>query len=177
MGRPPNPPQTTFTRRFKQAQGYQVPTPYGIVTVTQDGRLITFALWQDVRQSVHHRALFSYYQELLKRKVKVLNVDHLDLPGMDLRYDLDRGKARLDLVYESNATIHEVELKTHREVGLEQTAKQLRELVKYCTDLIIVVPRADVEEMRTILTIIGVDGHAKVDTYQIADEEQEPNDY
>jgi len=177
MGRHRNPPETTFDRLFRQVQGYQITTPYGLVTVSEDGRRITFALWEDVRQSIHHKALFSYYQQLIRRGVNIVNVDHLDLPNLDRRQPLTRGKARIDLLYQSNGRLHEVELKTHREIGLDVTARQLEELVKHCENLIVVVPRSDVEEMRTILGLIGIEKQITVDTYELSDEDELPNDY
>lgn len=177
MGRPRNPPETTFDRLFRQVQGYQIATPFGLVTVSEDGRRLTFALWEDIHQSTHHRALFSYYQQLIKRGLTVVNVAHLDLPNLDRSQPLRRGKAIIDLLYEREGRLHEVELKTHREVGLDVTARQLDELAHNCENLTVVVPRRDVENMRTILGLIGIEKLVTIDTYELSDEDELNNDY
>ena len=148
-------------------------TPYGMVNVTEDGRRITFQLWDDVRQSIHHKALFSYYQQLKKRGIERINVDHLDIVGLDRSLDLKRGKAKLDMVYQVRGKLTEIELKTHREVGLDITARQLSELARYCQNLIVVVPRIDTENMYTILDMIGLRQKITVDTYELLEDERD----
>jgi hypothetical protein len=169
-------PSPTFEQAFSRARGYQVSTPYAMISIAEDGRKITIELWPDVRQSIHHKALFSYYQQLTRKGVLQINVDHLDIAGLDKSLDLKRGKAKLDMVYIHRSQLHEVELKTHREVGLDVTRLQLMELVKHCSNLIIVVPRRDMENMRTILTMLKLQDKAKVDCYEILEEEGEQND-
>lgn len=166
----------TFEQAFNKATGYQISTPYGVVTVSGDGRRITFSLYDDVRESIHHKALFSYYQTLSKRGINQINVDHLDLPDLDRSLELKRGKARIDLVYIHRGQLHEVELKTHREIGLDVTRSQLLELVKHCQNLIVVVPRRDMENAYTILEMIGLKNRVTVDTYEILEDEGIEND-
>lgn len=168
-------PAPRFDSAFDQARGYQISTPYGVVTIGEEGRRITFQLYPDVRESIHHKALFSYVQQLKKRGVIQLNIDHLDLAGLDRSIDLRRGKSILDLVYIHRGELHEVELKTHREVGLDVTAKQLTELVRYCQKLTVVVPRRDMENMQTIATMLDIDKRITIDTYELLEEEGEEN--
>jgi len=167
--------KTPFERSYNEAQGIQLSTPYAVVSVSQDGRRFTIQLWEDVRQSIHNKALFSYYQQLVKRGVLKVNCDHLDLRALDRSLDLARGKARLDLAYIHRGKLHEVELKTHREVGLDRTRIQLTELAPHCENLIVVVPRQDMEDMLTILAMIQLDKKVTVDTYEIYEEEGEGN--
>lgn len=162
----------SFQEAFNRTQGYVLATPYGTISITEDGRRITFQLYDDVRQSIHHKALFGYYQQLLKQGVASINVDHLDLPNLDRKLDLKRGKARLDLVYLKRGKIYEVELKTHREVGLEVTAHQLHELVPYCANLVVVVPRQDMIEMSRVIELIGLSPNVVIDTYELYDEDE-----
>ena len=161
----------SFQEAFNRTQGYVLATPYGTVSITEDGRRITFQLYEDVRSSIHHKALFSYYQTLNILGNTIINCDHLDLPGLDSSLDLRRGRARLDLVYMRHGKIHEVELKTHREIGLDVTANQLHELAKHCENLIVVVPRRDMIEMARVIDVIGLTGQITVDSYEMYDED------
>lgn len=169
-------PAPSFEEAFRKADTYQVSTPFGTVTITQLGRQITFQLYADVRRSIHHKALFSYYQQLLRRGITRINVAHLHLQGLTSSINLKRGKAILDLAYIHNGNIYEIELKTHREVGQDLTARQLTELAKYCTNLTVVVPRQDMEDMHTILTMIGLDQRIHIDSYEILHNEEDPHE-
>jgi hypothetical protein len=163
----------TFEQAFNQIQGYTVSTPYGIFRISQDGRRFTFELYQDVRESLHHKALFSYYQSLRKRGINIINVDHLQLPDLDESLDLRRGNARLDMVFMHRGKVHEVELETHRQIGLDVTRQQIIELSKHCENLVVVVPRIDMENAYTIMDIIGLKGKVTIDTYEIIEDEGE----
>lgn len=167
-----NPPPS-FEHTYRQADGYKIGTPYGILSVSQDGRRVVFQLWDDVRQSIHNKALFSYYQRLINQGITKINVDHLDLPGLDRSMDLHRGGAKLDIVYINKGRTIEVELKTHREVGIDRTRLQLAEMVPHCENLIIAVPRQDQENMREILTLIGLEKQVTVDSYDLYENESE----
>lgn len=164
-------PAPSFQRAIDRATGYTVSTPYGTLTFSRDGRSFKFELYGDVRESIHHKALFSYYQSLRQRGVVKINVDHLDLPDLDKTLDLKRGKARLDMAYYRNGKIHEVELETHRQIGIDQTRIQMLELVKHCQNLVIVVPRRDMENAYTVLEMIGIKNQVTVDTYEILEDE------
>lgn len=168
--------ESTFDTAFNKTVGHTVSTPYGTVTISNDGRSVRFDLYADVRESIHHKALFSYYQTLTRKGINQLNVDHLDLPNLDRSLSLKRGRAVIDLVYLHKGILHEVELKTHREVGLDQTAKQLKELSSHCQNLIEVVPRRDMENALTILHMLNLDKKITVDTYEILDDENNDNE-
>lgn len=172
------PPVPTFDEAYTRATGYRVSTPFGVVSILNEGRRIIFDLYPDVRQSIHHKALFTYVQSILKQGADRFNVSHLDLDGLDPDIDLRRGKARLDFVYFRAGKIYEVELKTHREIGLDVTGRQLFELAKNCEHLIIVVPLRDRENMRTVLQILEIQDKCTIDTYDVADIPLEAeNDY
>jgi hypothetical protein len=166
-------PAKSFEEAYTEASGYQVSTPYGTVTITDNGRRVAFELYPDIRQSIHHKALFSYYNQLVARNILQINLDHLDIKGLDKSLDLRRGNKVLDCVYVERGQLHEIELKTHREIGLEQTARQLKEFVKTCTNLTIVVPRTDLVNMQNVLIAIGISEKVKVDTYDIREPESD----
>jgi len=151
---------------------YTVSTPYGTVTITDSGRKVTFELYSDIKQSRHNQALFSYLQRLIQRGVTQYNVDHIAVAGADRRLSLSRGKAKLDLVYVKKGITYECELKTNREVGLDLTAQQLRELAKHCEHLIVLVPRGSMEDMTTILHMINLDHRIAVQPYDSANDEE-----
>lgn len=151
---------------------YSVSTPYGVVTISDGGRKITFELYSDVRQSRHNTALFTYVQHLLKNGLIRFNTDHLNIPGRDKTLSLTRGKAKLDLAYVKNGKLHECELKTSREIGLDITAIQLKELSKYCEQLIVLVPRGCIEEMSTILNMINLTRLITIQPYDSFEDEE-----
>jgi len=144
---------------------YTVSTPFGTVIISDGGRKVAFELYSDIRQSRHNQALFTYIQQLLKRGVTQFNTDHITIAGRDRRLSLTRGKARLDLVYIHEGRTYECELKTSREIGLDLTAQQIREFVKHCERLIVLVPRGCTEEMATILTMINLREHVTILPY------------
>ncbi|GAH22324.1 unnamed protein product, partial [marine sediment metagenome] len=130
-----------FETPHKAMDTYTISTPYGTVTISQGGRRVTFDLYSDIRQSRHNTALFGYLQQLLKKGVTQFNTDHLNLAGRDISLSLTRGKAKLDLVYVRKGKTYDCELKTSREIGLDLTAQQITEFVKWCDPLILLVPR------------------------------------
>jgi len=145
-----------FSQRRQPIDAYSVSTPYGVVTVSDGGRTVTYQLYPDVRQSKHNVALFAYVQELRKRGITRFNTDHLNLTGRDRTLALTRGKAKLDLVYEDKGRIYECELKTSREIGLDVTAQQLTEFAKQCEHLWLLVPQGCLEEAATIVNMINI---------------------
>jgi len=165
-----------ITRPGSPARGatldqYTIATPYGSLTVSNNGRRITFEIFDDIRQSEHNVALYNYVQQLKRNGIAKFNNDHIIIAGANRTYNLVRGRARLDLVYYHQAKIYEVELKTTQQIGSDRTHKQLVELDKHCHNLILVVKRQDMEEARTILNMINLDTRVKVDTYEIYEEE------
>jgi len=152
---------------------YTVSTPYGTVTISDGGRTITFQLYSDIRQSRHNTALFAYLQHLKKQGVTSFNTDHLNIAGRDKTLALKRGKAKLDLVYVQQGKTYECELKTSREIGLDITAQQLTELVKYCERLIVLVPRGCLEEMSTILHMINLNHRIAIQPYDALEDEEQ----
>lgn len=150
---------------------FSLATPYGVITVNNQGRSFTFTLYDDIRHSEHNIALYNYIQQLKRKGITNFNNDHIAIPGANRTYNLVRGKARLDALYYHQGRIHELELKTPLQLGSDRTHKQLLELAKYCTNLILVVRREDQEEAATILNIVDLATKIKVDTYEIYQEE------
>jgi len=144
---------------------YTVSTPFGTVIISDGGRKVAFELYSDIRQSRHNQALFAYIHQLQKDGVTLFNTDHIAIAGRDRRLSLNRGKARLDLVYVHRGRTYECELKTSREIGLDITAQQLKEFAKHCENLIVLVPRGCIEEMSTILHLINLDQHIAIAPY------------
>lgn len=144
---------------------YTVSTPFGTVIISEGGRKVAFELYSDIRQSRHNQALFTYIQQLQKRGVTQFNTDHITIAGSDRRLSLNRGKAKLDLVYIYEGKTYECELKTSREIGLDITAQQLREFAKHCERLIVLVPRGCTEEMSTILHMINLAQNIAIQPY------------
>ncbi|GAI88195.1 unnamed protein product, partial [marine sediment metagenome] len=113
-----------------------------------------------------------YLEQLKKQGVVQYNTDHLNIPDRDLSLSLKRGKSRLDLVYYFKGKFYECELKTNREVGLDITAIQLKELAKYCEHLIVLVPRGSMEEMATVVQMINLDRHIAIRPYDSIEDQE-----
>lgn len=156
----------------KATDTYSLSTPYGILTISQGGRRVTFELYADVRQSMHNTALFTYVQQLKRQGVTRFNTDHVNIPERDRTLSLIRGKAKLDLVYEYRGKTFECELKTGREIGLDITARQITEFVKWCDHLTLLVPRGCLEEAAIILNMINLDGHVTITPYDWVEDEE-----
>ena len=146
---------------------YTISTPYALVIITDHGRSVTFTIWDDVKESEHNAALFRYVEHLHHSGIDRINADHISLPYLRPDIPLVRGNRKLDVVYYVGPRIFECELKTRRELGLDVTARHLRDLVKSCENLIVLVPRDEFEEARIILEIIGLTGKIKIDTWEV----------
>lgn len=146
---------------------YTISTPYGQVIISDQGRSVTFQIWDDVKQSEHNAALYRYVEHLHQSGVERINADHISLPYLRPDIPLTRGPRKLDVVYFKGPRIFECELKTRRELGLEVTARHLRDLSKYCQNLIVLVPRDEQEEARIILEVIQLTDKVKVDTWEV----------
>ncbi|MBA7695207.1 hypothetical protein ES703_103829 [subsurface metagenome] len=146
---------------------YTISTPYGQVIITDHGRAVTFHIWDDVKQSEHNAALFRYVEHLHQSGIERINADHISLPYLRPDIPLVRGDRKLDVVYYKGPRIFECELKTRRELGLDVTARHLRDLVKRCENLVLLVPTTELEEARIILEIIELTGRITIDTYEV----------
>jgi len=151
----------------------RITTPYGLVEIKNSGRTITYTLFGDIHTSTHHKALMYYYQKLLRRGITQINIAHLRLPGLDKTLDLKRGNAILDLAYTHRGRLYEVELKTSKELGEEDSAQQIEELARHCTNLVLAVPMAATQEAWTILTILKLTKDITLDAYDVPDDEGE----
>jgi len=146
---------------------YTISTPYGQVIISDHGRSVTFSIWDDVKQSEHNAALFRYVEHLHQSGIDRINADHISLPYLHPEIPLARGDRKLDVVYYKGPRIFECELKTRRELGLDVTARHLRDLVKRCENLIVLVPQDELEEARTIIEIIELTGKIIIETYEV----------
>lgn len=164
-------PQIDTVTPTRPMDTYTVSTPYGIVTISDGGRRVTFQLYDDIHQSRHNTALFAYLEQLKKRGITRYNISHIMIDGRDRTLGLKRGNARLDLVYMDQGKLFECELKTNREVGLDLTAIQLTELAKHCERLVVLVPRGSMEEMSTILHLINLSHCIAIQPYDEYEEE------
>lgn len=143
-------------------------TPYGWIEISRRGKSVSFNLFANMRPSAHDRALLNVVIQLYRAGVEDINADHLTLPFFDEGLDLPRGKRRLDFVYHHNGTLHECELLTRREVGLDRTWAQVRDLLRWCQHLELWVPKTDEANTHEVLTMLGLFGKLKVITYQEA---------
>jgi len=143
-----------------------IATAYGTVYIRKGGREITFALHDSITQSLHHQALFRYAAHLHDIGITRINVDHVYFDWLDRSLSLTRGGKMLDIVYMQSARLFECELKTTREIWLDHTAQQLHEFEKHCENLIVLVPREQMENTVQLLRSINLH-KTKVDTYEV----------
>lgn len=141
-------------------------TPYGVVYIRNQGREITFKIHDSVSQNEHNKRLFDYVKWLYDNGAERINCDHVYFDFLDKSLNLRRGSRILDIVYYKQGRIYECELKTSREIWLERTAQQLKEMEKHSENLILLVPRKEQETTRQLLKSINL-LRTKVDTYEI----------
>lgn len=143
-----------------------VSTPYGVVYIRNQGREVTFQIHDSISQNEHNKRLFNYVQYLYEHGAERINCDHVKFDFLDRGQNLRRGRRILDIVYEKNGRLYECELKTKREIWLDTTAYQLKDMLKACENLIVLVPRAEIEQtvhLFKTLKFINI----KVDTYEV----------
>lgn len=141
-------------------------TPYGVVYIRNSGREITFQLYDSIIQNEHNKRLFNYVRWLRDQGIERINCDHVYFDWLDRTLSLKRGTRVLDIVYMKSSKLYECELKTSKEIWLETTAQQMREFEKHCENLIMLVPRAEMEQTQHLLRSINL-LKTKVDTYEL----------
>jgi len=141
-------------------------TPYGWVEVSRGGKSVAFHLFANMKASAHDRALLNVVMQLYRGGVKQINADHLTLPFLDKALDLRRANRTLDFVYHANGKLHECELATRRQVGLDATCQKIRDLLNWCQSLEIWVPKTEEVNAHEVLTIAGLFGKLEVITYE-----------
>ncbi len=144
-------------------------TPYGWIEISRGGKSVSFNLFANMRPSAHDRALLNVVIQLYRAGVDQINADHLTLPFLDEGLDLPRGHRRLDFVYHHNAELHECELVTRRQVGLDSTCQKVRDLLAWCSNLEVWIPSREEANAHEVLTIAGLFGKVKVVTYEEVD--------
>jgi hypothetical protein len=141
-------------------------TPYGVVYIRNKGREITFKLYDSISQNAHNKALFNYVAELHRQGITRINCDHVSFDYLQRGMSLKRGTRILDIMYEKQGQIYECELKTAREIWLDHTAQQRKDFEKTCQNLIMLVPRTEMETTRQLLQSLKL-FKTKVDTYEL----------
>jgi len=141
-------------------------TPYGIVYIRNNGREITFRIYDSITQNEHNKRLFNYARWLKDQGIERINCDHIYFDWLDRTLDLRRGTRELDIVYMKGSRIYECELKTSREIWLDVTAQQLKEFERHCENLIVLVQRADMETARQLFKTLNL-LKTNIDTYEI----------
>lgn len=144
---------------------FSISTPYGTITVRNGGREITFKMYDSISQSEHHKRLFNYVRWLYDQGVDRINCDHVNFDFLDRGVNLRRGQRILDVVYFRNGRIVECELKTKREIWLDRTIEQLKEMERHCENFVVLVPREETEKTRQLLQSVKL-FKTKVDTFE-----------
>ncbi len=141
-------------------------TPYGWVEITRGGKSISFNLFANMKASTHDKSLLSVVMQLYRAGITEINADHLNLPFLDQGLDLRRLNRTLDLVFIANGKLHECELATRRQVGLDSTWAKIRDLLGSCKNLEVWIPKAEQTNAHEILTITGLYGKLDLVTYE-----------
>lgn len=141
-------------------------TPYGWVEISRRGKSVSFNLFANMRPSAHDRALLNVVIQLYRAGAQQINADHLTLPFFDEGLDLPRGNRRLDFVYYHDGKLHECELLTSREVGMDRTWAQVRDFLPWCNSLEVWLPKSEEVNAHEILTMLGLFDKLKVITYE-----------
>lgn len=142
-----------------------ISTPYGVLYIRNNGREITFRIHDSVSQNEHNKRLFNYVKWLHDNGVDRINSDHISFDFLDRSLSLRRGSRILDIVYEKGGRLYECEVKTTREIWLDRTAEQLKEMERHCENLILLVPRQKIETTQQLMKSLNL-LKLKVDTYE-----------
>lgn len=162
---------TREEKRRKPEQIWQIKpgiyaTPYGWIDIDRGGKSVSFHLFANMRASTHDRALLSVVMQLYRGGVQEINADHLDLPFLDKGLDLRRANRTLDFVYHADGKLHECELATPRQIGLDSTWKKVRDLLAWCSALELWIPQVEEANTHEVLTMLGLFGKLEVITYE-----------
>lgn len=133
-----------------------VNTDYGTIYIRNGGRSVEYVLHDSVKKGYHSQALARYVELLYESGVDSINADHLSYPWLDRSLEIRRGRRKLDIVYVLDGVLHECELKTHREIGIDRTYEQIKDQLKYCSNYILLVPTEDLHFVRESLKIRGL---------------------
>lgn len=142
-----------------------IKTNFGTIKIYDKGRHVEYDIDSSIKENRHHKELEKYVDKLLNEGVDRINCDHINVPGLDRNLKLARGKRKLDIVYYKDGRIHEIEMKTKPEVGLERTAQQLIEQSKLCENLILLVPSSEINNAEEIIRLRRIN-KVTVDTYE-----------
>lgn len=162
---------TREEKRRKPEQIWQIKpgvyaTPYGWIDIDRGGKSVSFHLFTNMRPSAHDRALLSTVLQLYRAGATEINADHLDLPFLDKGLTLQRAKRVLDFVYYASGKLHEAELVSRRQVGLDSTWQKVRDLLPWCKNLELWIPKSEEVNAHEILTMLGLFGKLAIITYE-----------
>lgn len=143
----------------------RIESDFFVIQIDPDGRGYNVRLQQHIKAAPHNQALIKYVKNLYAQGIERINADQVSLDFLDRSLNLVRGNRRVDIVYIKNNKIVECELKTKYECGLDRTYKQLREQVQHCENLVLLVPRSEMEDVKRILSLKNL-YTITVDTYE-----------
>lgn len=141
-------------------------TPYGWLEISRGGKSVSFHLFANMKASNHDKNLLNVVMQLYRAGIKEINADHLNLPFLDRGLDLRRLNRTLDFVFIANGKLHECELATRRQIGLDSTWRKVRDLLSSCKNLEVWIPKAEQTNAHEILTITGLHGKLDLVTYE-----------
>lgn len=141
-----------------------IKTDYGTLTIYQSGRSIQWDINPNIKAPEHHNALRRYVEKLHDEGIENINCDHVTYPWINKQLPLARGNRRLDIVYYDRGRIFEVELKPARDVGINRTYVQLKEMMQHCENLIFLVPTSHKQVAEENIRLMKLN-RVTVDTY------------
>lgn len=137
--------------------------------ITDDGREVVIRVHDDIRPSEHNRILQRLVEQKLDQGITRINCDHVRDERLDRSLSIWRGKRKVDITYEYNGQIRDVEVKTTWEIGQERTWRQLREMVRFSQHLTLAVPISEIINTQNILRGLGLEAQIIVEGYEEQD--------
>lgn len=142
----------------------EIITPMRIFHISPDGREFHDHIHEGVKKSDHTNALVLFVQKLRDSGINKMNCDHVPFDFLDRGIDLRRGDRRLDVVYYKDGRMYECELKSPREVGLNRTWEQVKDMAKLCDTLTFVTATSQVEKAKEYINLFKLT-NVVVDVY------------
>lgn len=142
-------------------------TDWYTLKISDHGRKISLELAADIRGSEHGKALKLYAEKLRNQGITRLNTYHVDLSFADKTVPLAKPwQLKPDIIFfDKDNRLCCVEVKQTYELGKDRTRQQLKEFCSTYARTILAVAPPDVEEAKTILRLVRLDGKVEVDTY------------
>ena len=145
--------------------GQKVKIGIYIIQEGEDEGTLKISPSQDIYVSYHNRALRRVREIIKAEGAERYNIDHLPDKDRDSSISLKRGNRRLDFVYYIGGRLHEAEVKTSKDLGTQQSARQITYFATHCKNFELWIPSNELINAREILQLLQIEHTTTLRTY------------